>query len=105
MKRGDRARFFGEKRFAWTVQVAGSRYTILTKQAPFKPKGELFYTICDAQFEKRGPCNLMGNGWDMQSRGPYIGSRALHVALLSEDVEISNRNSVRFRDALIEVKP
>lgn len=105
MQRGDRARFFGEKNFTWTIQVAGNRYTILTKQAPFKPKGELWYTICDHEYEKRGPCNLVGNGWDMQSRGPYIGSRALHVALLAGDIEISNRNCLRFRDALIEVKP
>jgi len=98
-----RARFKGEKRYDWTVQVAGERYTILTKQAPFKPSGELVYTICDAQEGRRGPTDLVGNGWDMSTRGPFIGSRALHVALLSGDVEISHRSRGRFTPDDIEV--
>lgn len=105
MKSQDRARFKGEKRYDWTIQVAGERYTILTKQEPFKPKGELFYTICDSELGRRGPSNFIGNGWDMHSRGPYVGSRALHVALLSGEVEISHRSRAAFAQGDIEVKP
>lgn len=100
-----RARFRGEKRYDWTIQVVGTRYTILTKQEPFQPKGRLLYTICDNELSKRGPSNFIGNGWDMQTRGPHIGSRALHVALLSGDVEISHRRQVAFTQDHIEVKP
>ena len=98
-----RARFKGEKRYNWTIQVIGDRYTILTKQTPFQKKGDLLYTICDAQEGQRGPTSFVGNGWDMQSRGPYIGSRALHVALLAGEVEISHRNQVAFAPSDIEV--
>ena len=100
-----RTRFRGEKRYDWTIQVDGTRYTILTKQEPFQPKGQLLYTICDKELSRRGPSNFIGNGWDMHSRGPYIGSRALHVALLSGEVEISHRNWRTFTQDHIEVKP
>lgn len=105
MKPRGRARLRGEKRYDWTIQVAGTRYVILTKPAPFKPRGELLYTICDIQEGRRGPTNLVGNGWDMQTRGPLIGSRALHVALLSGDVEISHRSQYTYTPSDIEVAP
>lgn len=105
MKSQDRARFAGGKRYDWTIQVAGERYIILTKQAPFTRKGDLMYTICDKEAGVRGPSNYIGQGWDMQSRGPYNGSRTLHDALLSGDVEISHRNNVPFHADSIEVKP
>lgn len=100
-----RARFKGEKRYDWTIQVAGGRYAILTKQAPFKAKGELLYTICDAQEGRRGPTNFVGNGWDMSTHGPLIGSRALHVALLSGEVEISHRRQCAYTTGDFEVTP
>lgn len=100
-----RARFLGEKRYDWTIQVKTDRYVILTKPAPFQTRGSVLYTICDTELEYRGPSNFIGNGWDMQTRGPYVGSRALHVALLAGDVEISRRSSVPFALEQIEVKP
>lgn len=100
-----RARFRGEKRYDWTIQVETDRYVILTKPAPFQSRGSVLYTICDTELGSRGPSNFIGNGWDMQTRGPYIGSRALHVALLSGDVEISRRSSIPFNLDHIEVKP
>lgn len=105
MKRGDRVKLSGEKQFAWTVQVAGDRYAILTRQAPFKPKGQLWYTILDKTTGWRGPCNLVGNGWDLETKGPYIGSRLLHKALLDGEVEISRRQRIRFEESTLEVKP
>lgn len=77
----------------WTVQVVGDRYAICIRQVPFKPKGTYWYTILDFEKKVRGATNYIGNGWDMETRGPYIGSRLLHVELLSGDVEISHRAS------------
>ena len=48
----------------WDVRCADGRFAILTRQAEFKPKGEVCYTILDAQEGVRGPCNLIGQVWD-----------------------------------------
>lgn len=48
----------------WDVRVADDRFAILTRQAEFRPKGEVCYTILDAVEGVRGPCNLIGQGWD-----------------------------------------
>lgn len=104
LKTSDRVRFKGEKRFGWTVQVAGERYLILTCPAPFQPAGTVDYTICDIELGKRGPSNFIGNGWDMESKGPYIGSRALHAELLAGRVEISNRSRATFSINDLELK-
>jgi hypothetical protein len=78
------------------VQAAGSRYAICSRQAPFKPKGEYLYTIMDFEQGIQGPCNLIGNGWDVaQYNTPEIGWRALHLALLGKQVEISHRNNIK----------
>lgn len=78
--------------FWWTVQVVGSRYAIMTRQAPFRPKGEYTYTIIDMDRDVRGPCNLIGNGWDVSGhKTPLHGWRDLHVQLLAERIEISRR--------------
>lgn len=101
-----RVRLAGESRFSWTVQVAGDRYTILTRQAPFRPKGDLDYTICDNVTGKRGPTNVIGNGWDFNAiGGAYQGARLLHIELLAGRVEISRRQSVPFTPNDIELKP
>lgn len=48
----------------WAVRAADERFAILTRQADFKPKGEVLYTILDVHEGVRGPCNLIGQGWD-----------------------------------------
>ena len=53
-----------EARYWWDVRTGDDRYTILTKQEPFQPKGDLWYTIIDRETGMRGPCNLIGGGWD-----------------------------------------
>lgn len=47
----------------WDVRCADDRFAILTRQAEFKPKGEVCYTILDIEQGVRGPCNLIGQGW------------------------------------------
>lgn len=56
-------KFEGDRRW-WTARAADDRFTILTRQADFRPRGEVFYTIIDAEQGVRGPCNLIGQGWD-----------------------------------------
>jgi hypothetical protein len=85
----------GNRRTWWTVQAASDRYAVMTKQAPFEPACTVQYSIIDFDENIRGATNFVGNSWDMQSRGPYIGSRALHAALHAGAVEISHRNRIR----------
>lgn len=47
----------------WDVRAADGRFAICTRQAEFKPKGEVFYTILDIKEGVRGPCNLIGQAW------------------------------------------
>ena len=75
----------------------------MTRQAPFRPKGEYLYTILDRQAGVRGPTNFIGNGWDVTSYPTAaIGWRALHIALLSNSVEISRRQQISMD--IVEVK-
>lgn len=65
---GDRVRFTipeSEARYWWDVRTGDDRFTILTRQAYFRPKGELAYTIIDRERGVRGPCNLIGQSWDL----------------------------------------
>jgi hypothetical protein len=101
---GDRVRFSTGGRAWWTVQVAGTRYVIATRQAPFRPKGEYQYTIMDAAHSVRGPSNLIGNGWDVSAyKTPEAAWRDLHVQLLARRVEISRRQSAPLD--IIETQP
>lgn len=106
---GTRVRFGGD-RLWWTVQAADSRYVVLTRQAEFKPKGESAYTIIDWVRDLRGPCNLIGQGWDVdEPNGCDELLRALNyhlevcerleggeesVTLEEPSVEVSYRNNV-----------
>lgn len=103
-----------DRRSWWTVRAADERFVILTRQAPFKPRGKLLYTIIDWERDLRGPCNLLGQGWDFNT-DPVSDAegllRALTARLESEawaktvpagtsrpldevEVEVSHRNNV-----------
>jgi hypothetical protein len=90
-----RVKFANDNKW-WTVRAADGRYAILTRQADFKPKGTSFYTIIDWERDLRGPCNLIGQGWDIdEPEGP----ETLLAALNGPDehgltVEVSYRNNV-----------
>ena len=91
---GDRARFALPAKQAhlwWDVQAGDDRFTVLTRQATFRPKGELVYTIVDRERGVRGPCNRIGQGWDVEALG---GCDRLLDALRRGDVEISHRNNI-----------
>jgi len=91
---GQKVRTRCDGKFWWTVHASGSRYAICSRQAPFKPKGQYLYTIMDFEKGIQGPCNLIGQGWDVtQYKTPELGWRLLHVALLNGSLEISHRNN------------
>lgn len=111
---GQRVRFAApatESRYWWDVRCGDDRYTILTRQAQFHPKGEVYYTIIDRERCVRGPCNLIGQGWDIHmddeacTRLLEALRRHDEVAALSHEpgsvvldgvavVEVSYRNNV-----------
>lgn len=94
----------------WDVRALDDRFVILTRQRPFKPKGESEYTIIDWERGVRGPCNLIGQGWDIdEPNGPEDLLRALNnqleiwrrldageksVSINDYAVEVSHRNNV-----------
>ncbi|AXH44444.1 hypothetical protein PP353_gp68 [Arthrobacter phage Kumotta] len=95
LKPGDQVRTAVNGKRWWTVQAAGDRYAICTRNLPFRPAGEYEYTILDFEAQQQGPCNLIGNGWDVSD---YItleaGWRALHIQLLAGSLELSHRQSI-----------
>lgn len=61
---GAKIKLRGDGNRWWDVRIADERFAICTRQAEFKPKGEVFYTILDVEQGARGPCNLIGQSWD-----------------------------------------
>lgn len=49
----------------WTVKAVDERFVVVTRQEEFKPKGVSCYTILDWVRGVRGPCDLSGQGWDV----------------------------------------
>lgn len=60
---GSRVKLTRDGRRWWDVRAADDRFAILTRQADFRPKGEVCYTILDAVEGIRGPCDLIGQSW------------------------------------------
>jgi hypothetical protein len=90
IKAGDRLKFDGDSRW-WEVREADERWAIATRQKPFAPKGEYVYTIMDKDELHRGPTDLLGQGWDVETQGGW----GVLLAELDEGlVGISHRNRV-----------
>lgn len=62
---GDLVKFEGDRLF-FTVRATSPRYTVLSRQAQFRPKGSLVYTVVDALEGVRGPANTIGQGWPVE---------------------------------------
>ena len=75
-----RIKFEGDRCW-WTIRAENDRYQILTRQADFKPKGEVFYTIVDREEGIRGPCNLIGQGWGFDAETLDADAKSLLEAL------------------------
>lgn len=100
---GERVRFArpsDESTWWWDVRATDTRFTVLTRQRPFRVKGELLYTIIDRERGVRGPCNLIGQGWDIEEPGGC--ERLLDALRRHADnapglrVEVSHRNNLPF---------
>lgn len=94
---GDTVKFDGDNRW-WTVRAADTRFVILTRQAPFQPKGESVYTIIDWERGLRGPCDRIGQGWDVDKAG---GCESL-LSALNGHVQVSYRNNLPIE--IVEVR-
>lgn len=65
----DRVRFDGD-RYWWTVAAVSAHFVALVRQAAFRPKGNIVYTVVDWRHGVRGPCNLLGQGYDIDGADP-----------------------------------
>lgn len=62
LKVGSKVKLGGSDRW-WTVQAVSENFVAVVRQAPFRPKGELMYTVLDWRNGVRGPCDLVGHGY------------------------------------------
>ena len=88
----------GREQNWWTVRAQDDRYVILTRQAPFRPAGEVEYTVIDWERGVRGPCNLIGQGWHATMPDGECEHLLRALNGLDDDghpqVEVSHRNNV-----------
>ena len=101
---GDKVRFApgGVGNRWWTVRARDERFIVATMQAPFEPKGALWYTVVDITgwLDKRyngagyGPVrsslNTLGGGWDCSEEGVA----EILPALQSGEWELSHRRVI-----------
>lgn len=83
---GARVKLRGDSNRWWDVRIADGRFAICTRQAAFKPKGDVYYTILDVERGVRGPCNLIGQSWDK-----YMSDQACQELL--EDLQIGAKTN------------
>lgn len=101
---GDKIRFdpHGGRRW-WTVRDRDERFIVATTQAPFQPKGTLWYTVVDLtgwQDKRyngagngivRSSLNTLGGGWDCETAE---GLAEILPMLRSGEWELSHRRVV-----------
>ncbi|OMC24292.1 hypothetical protein A5739_24615 [Mycobacterium colombiense] len=64
---GQRVRLDAERQW-WSVRgAAGEVVVVLTRQAPFQRRGALEYTVIDWRSGVRGPVNVIGQGWGVDT--------------------------------------
>jgi len=85
---GQRVKFGRDARW-WTVRGKTDDTVVLTRQATFRPKGDLAYTVIDWRAGVRGPFNTIGRGWNV-----HTDAQCQELAELVRDGEweISQRN-------------
>lgn len=87
----------------WTVRETDDRFAILTRPAANKDRGSE-YTIVDSVRGLRGPCDLIGQGWNVDADG---GCKSL-LRALNFHLEVLERleageESVRMTELSTEV--
>jgi hypothetical protein len=78
-------------RFWWTVRARTETTVVLTRQASFRKRGVLCYTVIDYRAGVRGPINVVGQGWDTNTDEEC---QELAQLVLDGEWEISQRNWV-----------
>lgn len=63
---GQRVKLDSERQW-WTVRGNAGEVVVLTRQAPFRRRGVLEYTVLDWRSGVRGPVNVVGQGWDVDT--------------------------------------
>lgn len=63
---GQRVKLDAERQW-WTVRGRVDDVAVLTRQAPFRRRGVLEYTVLDWRAGVRGPVNTIGQGWDVDT--------------------------------------
>ena len=87
----------------WTVQAGDKRFTVLTRPASRKDRGSE-YTIIDNVRALRGPCDLIGQGWDVDAEnGCEKLLRALNFHLEVVARLAAGEESVRMTEVSTEV--
>ncbi|MET4614142.1 hypothetical protein ABIC28_005155 [Rhodococcus sp. PvR044] len=61
---GDRIKFSDDRR-VFLVRAVSPNFAVCTRQADFRPRGHLAYTVVDWRNGVRGPVNVLGQGWDV----------------------------------------
>jgi len=82
-----------QRHWWWNVRCGDDRFTIITRQAEFKPRGIRRYSIIDRERGVRGPCNLIGQGWDAHMDDEACASllRALQAHVINSAVREKDR--------------
>lgn len=65
MSVGDRVKLDSDRRW-WTVRASTADVVVLSRQAEFRSRGTLVYTVIDWRVGVRGPVNVIGQGWDVE---------------------------------------
>jgi hypothetical protein len=87
----------------WTVRASDDRFTVLTRAASKKDRGSE-YTIIDNVRALRGPCDLIGQGWDVDAeQGCEKLLRALNFHLEVVARLEAGEESVRMTETSTEV--
>lgn len=97
---GDKVKFHGD-RLWWTVKAVTEHFAALTRQAQFRQRGTLCYTVIDWRTGVRGACDLVGQGW---GNGTYTEQECADMLDAFENermpfgrLEVSQRNWVPLR--------
>lgn len=90
---GARVRLDWQRRL-WDVIAVTDHFAILSRQAAFKKKGELFYTIIDWRNGVYGPANTLGQAYPIDDS---VELAQLCVDLEDAAREVSYRNRVQIQ--------
>lgn len=99
---GTKVRFQEFPTKPFTVRAVSTNFVVTTRQADFRPKGDLRYTVIDWRNGIRGAINVIGQGWDVTTDE---ACQELVDDLEAGEWEISQRNWARLTILRTEEPP